>query len=128
MSGSTLSASLTSFRTTAESSTMRTRMRRELMRLGAERFAVDCGLDHLQLVIQVRQTLGMADEQITIGHEPTRQARDQFLLGGAIEIDHDVAAEDHVKRIGEGRLALEEIQMVKAHAFAQRGLHEGQPP
>src|SRR5687767_10519207 len=122
ISGSALSASLTSFRTTAESSTIRTRIRRALMRLGSEGFAIYGGANHFERMAKMGEALGMADQEIAARHEPPSQAFDEFLLRRAIEIDHHVAAEDNLERLGERRLAFQQIEMVKADAVAQRRL------
>ena len=45
----------------------------------------------------IETALGMANVQPAAGNELDRKARDKALFCGIVEIDHDVAAEDHVE-------------------------------
>ena len=57
--------------------------------------------DTPKVVIESGQAFGMTDEEIAAGDEPPRQPRDQLLLGLAIEVDHDVTAEDHLEALAD---------------------------
>src|SRR5512133_3963803 len=49
------------------------------------------------------QALGMADHQVAARAQARQDAVDHLLLGGSIEIDHDVAQEDHVEFADAGQ-------------------------
>src|SRR4051812_39421412 len=59
------------------------------------------------------ETFGVADEKITAGYDLPREFLHQFLLRRTVEIDHHVAAEDHLKKLVERWRAFEEIQALK---------------
>ena len=48
-------------------------------------------------MLQARQAFGVSNKQIPARDEMARQLGDELLLRGSIEVDHDVAAENHVK-------------------------------
>src|SRR5689334_6724014 len=93
------------------------------MRSGAKRLLVDGRPDRFQPMTKMRQAFRVADHEVTARHETTGQAIHELLLRLPIEVNHDVAAEDDLERLGERRLALQEVQVMKAHPVAQLGLH-----
>src|SRR5690242_19084525 len=70
-------------------------------------------------MLQDCEALSVANEKISPGNEEARQFRDQLLLRGAIEIDHDVSAEDHVKRVAKGRFTFEQVEMLEVDAIPE---------
>ena len=44
----------------------------------------------------------MSDEQVPFGNQEPAQLINQLLLGGSIEIDHDIPTEDNLKRLPMG--------------------------
>src|SRR5260370_7572836 len=50
-------------------------------------------------MLETGEALGMADKQIAAGREAWGESVDQFRACGLVEIDHHVAAKDHVERL-----------------------------
>ena len=58
-------------------------------------------MDHLEFVGQAEKAFRVADEQIAFGIQAAIQLFHQTLLFRFIEIDHHIAAEDHVITLGQ---------------------------
>src|SRR5579884_289419 len=67
-------------------------------RVMAGSLEVDRRLHIAELVRGGGEALGMADEEEAARAEQLPEAADELLLRGLVEVDHDVAAEDHVER------------------------------
>ena len=52
------------------------------------------------------KAFGMPDHQQPTGHEDRGELFEQTFLGGAIEVDHDIAAEDRIETLVCGPLRL----------------------
>src|SRR5580704_7921366 len=84
--------------------------------------AVDGRAYILQAVPYPDKRFGMPDHQIAPVFECAAQPLDHILLGGFIEIHHDVAAENHLER---PRLAerLDQIDALELDRARDLGLH-----
>src|SRR5260370_11322721 len=50
-------------------------------------------------MLETGEAVGMSEKQITAGREAWGESVDQFRACGLVEIDHHVAAKDHVERL-----------------------------
>ena len=64
----------------------------------SDRPPVDGWFYRLKRVLDCCETLRVADFEITSWHQHPGQPIHQQLLGGAIKIDHDIAAENNMER------------------------------
>ena len=71
--------------------------------------------------MQGGQALGVPNKQIPSGHESTNELGDEFLLCWSVKVDHDVPAEDNVKKFAERRLTFEQVELLKLDAVPQTG-------
>jgi hypothetical protein len=53
-------------------------------------------MDHVKFRGKTEETLGVTDKKVAFLVKTTMELVDQALLLGLIEIDHHVAAEDHI--------------------------------
>src|SRR6185369_9133758 len=52
----------------------------------------------------------MPDKKIVVWKEMPGHPADQFVLGGSVKIDHDVAAKNSVKLVSERKVLIHEIE------------------
>jgi hypothetical protein len=64
----------------------------------------------------VHQAFGVPDEEVSAGGELVGEAADDLGLGGGIEVDEDVPAEDEVLVWGNGIVSLEEVNPFEGDA------------
>src|SRR5580692_4030108 len=74
-------------------------------------------LDVIIRVLQSREGFGMSDQQIPARSQARRKAVDQPLLRLFIEIDHDIAAKDHLKEM-RGTQRLHQVETPELDHFA----------
>src|SRR5947209_4407149 len=130
------SASLRILRTMAESSTIRTRIFRFIAilppslavpsfvpsRSPFDGLAVDRRPDVFERVRNTSQALRVSYEQISARLERSRQLLHHLFLRSRVEIDHDVAAEDH-REIPRPREGLHQVQPAEAGLRPHRRSH-----
>ena len=61
----------------------------------------------------------VADDQVPAGDEALHQVTDQLLLGGAVEVDHHVAAEDDVERLAQRPLRRHQVVRAELDQLGQ---------
>jgi hypothetical protein len=66
----------------------------------------------------VHEAFGVADEQVSAWGELVGEAADDFGLGGGVEVDENVAAEDEVLVWGDGVVSLEKVDALEVDARA----------
>src|SRR5689334_7069965 len=79
---------------------------------GMRHLAIDGRSDPAQLVRHGIERFGMGNEEVAARRQVALEHRDHALLNGAVEIDHDVAAENHVERLAE-LIDFEEVQIAE---------------
>ena len=70
-------------------------------------------------MFQPRETFGVAHHEVATGHEASEELGNQFFLSGAIEVDHDISAEDDMEGFCERRLTVQKVEVLKRDAVAQ---------
>src|SRR5262252_1152303 len=77
-----------------------------------------------ELVVHSVKRFGVAEKEISVRKKVVVEVLDDAPLRGKIEIDQDVAAENHVEALHESHpRIIREIQAVESHGSARRGLH-----
>src|SRR5258705_328972 len=105
------------WRTTAESSTTRTLRTRFATELPWDP-GIDGWDDGARLIAHSRQRLRVPEEQEAVRREASQEPCDDMLLGGRIEIDHDVAAEDQVEPVAHRVRVGLQIELLEPHDVA----------
>mmetsp|Transcript_60042 Transcript_60042/g.142148 ORF Transcript_60042/g.142148 Transcript_60042/m.142148 type:complete len:263 (+) Transcript_60042:1817-2605(+) len=65
----------------------------------------------------------MADKQLAARAHHAVDALEHLALRRRVEIDHDIAAEDHVESVAELPLGVHQVQRAELHPALQLGLH-----
>ena len=66
----------------------------------------------------VHEAFGVSDEQVSAWGELVGEAADDFGLGGGVEVDENVAAEDEVLVWGDWVVSLEKVDALEVDARA----------
>src|SRR5690606_10794677 len=113
ISGSLASAEVSSWRISALSSTTRTLIFLPATALPSSDLAMDVAAQQLEPLGDAEQILRMADIEEAAGHQQVGVAVEQRALGVLVEIDHHIAAEDHIEGAFH-RPGLDEIEVFEA--------------
>src|SRR6218665_2187379 len=76
---------------------------------------------------RLAEVLGMADKQQAPGLEHPVDAREHPLLRRRVEINHHIAAKDHVERLRERPVIVDQVQADEVDVLAQFGLDPHHP-
>src|SRR5258708_14587457 len=112
IAGSLLRMSVRVWRTDAESSTMRTRI---LLRMRHLDSLKERGAGDPERQRKAGERLGVAEEEIAAGPQMVAKLAQHGLLGRLVEIDQDIAAEDHVHVAVDAIGGLHQIAPTEAH-------------
>src|SRR5690606_37363379 len=118
ISGSLASAEVSSWRISALSSTMRTLIFLPATALSSRDLAMDVAAQQLEPLSDAKQVLRMAIIEEAAGHPQVGIAVEQRALGVLVEVNHHIAAEDHVERAFH-RPGFNQIQVFEADQRAR---------
>ena len=80
-------------------------------------------MNQAEFIAHPVERFGVAQEQISVGQKIVVEVLDHAPLGGQVEIDQNVAAEDNVETLHEGHAGVVgEIQAAEGDVRADRGL------
>ena len=79
---------------------------------GSREPPIDCTSDVAETVADLEETFGVTDEQPSVGPQDVGESVEQSALGRFVEIDDDIAAEDHVKCAAH-RPGVEKVQLIE---------------
>ena len=79
----------------------------------------------MQPMFEGRQALGVADLQISAGHEKAGHFLHKPLLGGTIKVNHNITTKDEVEFFFKRIRLVEKIHKMPGHPVPQEELHTG---
>ena len=80
-------------------------------------------LDIVKEVLVVEETFGMTDKEVAALLEVAVEAFNKCRLGGFIEVNHAVSAENNIKLIAYRPLCIHEVHSLEGYRISQLGLY-----